>query len=141
LQLGALIAKEGWILLSGGGNVGVMDAVNKGAKSADGITVGITFYDHNDETSDAVDIAIVAGMGSARNNINVLSSDVVVACGLGAGTASEIALALKAGKHVVLLSQDDLTKAFFKQLGKECVLVAENASQAILLAKKVMALH
>jgi Predicted Rossmann fold nucleotide-binding protein len=40
-QLGQLIAEAGWILLTGGRNVGVMDAANKGAKSANGLTVGI----------------------------------------------------------------------------------------------------
>ena len=39
--LGQLIAKQGWVLLTGGRNVGVMDAVSKGAKSADGLTIGI----------------------------------------------------------------------------------------------------
>jgi predicted Rossmann-fold nucleotide-binding protein len=45
-------------------------------------------------------------MGSARNCINVLSSHVVVACPGGAGTLSEIALALKYGKKVILLEFD-----------------------------------
>ena len=45
-------------------------------------------------------------MGSARNTINVLTSDVIVACPGGAGTLSEIALALKHGKPVWLLNFD-----------------------------------
>jgi predicted Rossmann-fold nucleotide-binding protein len=45
-------------------------------------------------------------MGSARNVINVLSSHVVVACPGGSGTISEIALALKYGKTVILLNFD-----------------------------------
>jgi predicted Rossmann-fold nucleotide-binding protein len=45
-------------------------------------------------------------MGSARNMINVLSSHVVVACPGGAGTLSEIALALKHGRPVILLDMD-----------------------------------
>jgi uncharacterized protein (TIGR00725 family) len=47
-------------------------------------------------------VPILTGMGSARNTINVLSSRVVVACHGGAGTISEIALALKHGKPVIL---------------------------------------
>src|SRR6185312_10507348 len=79
-ELGAAIAREGWVLLSGGRNSGIMDAVNRGAKGAGGV-------------SDAVEVAIVTGLGSARNYVNVLSSDGVVSCGRGgAGTASEIAL-------------------------------------------------
>jgi predicted Rossmann-fold nucleotide-binding protein len=45
----------------------------------------------------------VTGLGDARNAINVLSSHVVVALPGGPGTVSEIALALKAGRPVVLL--------------------------------------
>ena len=43
-------------------------------------------------------------MGNARNCINVLSSHVVVACAGGTGTISEIALALKSGRPVILLN-------------------------------------
>ncbi|MGV0105294.1 P450 cytochrome [Nostoc sp. DSM 114160] len=103
--LGQLIAKQGWILLTGGRNVGVMDAVSKGAKSADGLTIGILPGKNQDGISSWVDIAIFTDMGNSRNNINVLSSDLVIACGIGAGTASEIALALKANKQVILLTK------------------------------------
>lgn len=137
--LGCLIAKEGWVLLSGGGKEGVMESVNQGAKQEGGTTIGIIWLDHNLETSDSVDIAIVSGMGSARNNINVLSSDVVVACGLGAGTASEIALAIKARKHVVLLQQEELTNTFFKNLGGKQVFVAKSPQEAIEMCKTILA--
>ena len=46
-------------------------------------------------------------MGSARNCINVLSSQVVVACPGGMGTLSEIALALKYSKPVILLNYEE----------------------------------
>ncbi len=46
--------------------------------------------------SQAIDIPILTDVGEACNNINVLSSRVVFACGMEAGTASEVALALKA---------------------------------------------
>lgn len=39
--LGMLIAQEGWVLLTGGKNVGVMDAASRGAKAANGLIVGI----------------------------------------------------------------------------------------------------
>ncbi len=83
--LGQLIAKQGWVLLTGGRNVGVMDAVSKGAKSADGLTIGILPGENQDGMSSWVDIAIFTDMGNSRNNINVLTSDVVIACGMGAG--------------------------------------------------------
>jgi len=137
-QLGNLIAANGWILLSGGRNEGVMDEVNKGAKENDGLTIGIMPTSELDSISDAVDIPIITDMKSARNTINVLSSDVIVACGIGAGTASEIALALKANKDVILLNNDDESKAFFQKLGKDKIYIAESPDSVIKKIKKLI---
>jgi uncharacterized protein (TIGR00725 family) len=102
-RLGALIAKQGWVLLNGGRAAGVMDASAKGAKEAGGLTVGILPDRDRGAASDWIDIPVRTGMGDARNTINVLSSDLVIACPGGAGTLSEIALALKSGRKVILL--------------------------------------
>ncbi|AUB35898.1 Conserved hypothetical protein CHP00725 [Nostoc flagelliforme CCNUN1] len=136
--LGQLIAKQGWILLTGGRNLGVMDTVSKGAKSAEGLTIGILPSDNQDSISSWVDIAIFTDMGNARNNINVLTSDVVIACGMGAGTASEIALALKGSKPVILLTNDEESKVFFKKLSPENVYIVESVDQAIATAKTIL---
>ena len=136
-RLGKSIAKNGWILLTGG-RTGVMDAASKGAKAAGGLTVGILPGSNRAGMSDAVDIAIVTDLGNARNNINVLSSDVVIACGIGLGTASEIALALKNDKPVILLNQTELTYRFFNSLAAEKIFVAEDVEQAIALVKRIL---
>lgn len=115
-KLGQLIAKQNWILLTGGRNVGVMNSASKGAKESGGLVVGILPSENKDGISEFVDIPICTGMGSARNNINVLSSDVVVACGAGAGTTSEIMLALKAHKPVLLLNPSDNLVNFLDEL-------------------------
>jgi hypothetical protein len=130
-RLGRLIAERGWVLLSGGRDEGVMDAVNKGAKSSGGLTIGILPSANDEAASEFVDVSIITGMGSARNNINVLSSSVVIACGMGAGTASEVALALKAKKHVVLLTDDQLAIEFFASLGKDLVSHASDPEDAV----------
>jgi uncharacterized protein (TIGR00725 family) len=138
-ELGRLIAQHGWILLSGGRAVGVMDAVNKGAKAAGGLTVGI-IPTARDAISEAVDIAVMTDMGSARNNIIVLSSDAVISCGIGgAGTAAEIALALKAKKHVVLLGESDAGQAHFKAIGRELVHIAATAVEAVEIVSALFA--
>ncbi|MBE9229167.1 TIGR00725 family protein [Phormidium sp. LEGE 05292] len=137
-QLGKLIAQAGWVLLTGGRNQGVMDAASKGAKAANGLTVGILPSSNNTTASEAVDIAIVTDLGNARNNINVLSSDVIIACGMGAGTASEIALALKVNKKVILLNNDENSKFFFQNLAKNQILIAENPVSAIELVTKLL---
>jgi uncharacterized protein (TIGR00725 family) len=128
-RLGEGVARAGWVLLSGGQAVGVMDAASQGAASAGGVVVGVLPGDDAGGASEALDVAIVTGMGSARNNLNVLSSDVVVACGMGAGTASEVALALKAGRPVVLLGCGPDAEALFAGLGP--VTVAASAEAAL----------
>ncbi|MEP0911254.1 TIGR00725 family protein [Leptolyngbya sp. GB1-A1] len=114
--LGEQIAQRGWILLTGGRAVGVMEAASRGAKQAGGLTIGILPGTTDYGMSEAIDIPIVTGMGSARNHINILTSNVIIACGMGAGTASEVALALKAQKPVILMNVDRLTAQFFWQL-------------------------
>ncbi|MBD6620601.1 TIGR00725 family protein [Komarekiella sp. 'clone 1'] len=136
--LGKLIAQQGWILLTGGRNVGVMDAASNGAKSSNGLTIGILPSGNQNGISEALDIAIFTDMGNARNNINVLSSDVVIACGMGAGTASEIALALKGNKKVILLTDDEESKVFFKKLLPENVYIVESVVDAIATAKAIL---
>ena len=134
--LGELIARREWVLLTGGRDVGVMHAANQGAKKvARSLTVGV-LPSTRDRVSKYVDVAIITEMGSARNNICVLSSQVIVACGLGgSGTVSEVALALKAGREVVLLGATPVEEKFFKKLGGtlvSCVQTAEDAINVIL---------
>jgi uncharacterized protein (TIGR00725 family) len=112
-ELGKLLAERGWIVLTGGRPAGVMAAACAGAKLVPGsLTLGI--LPGISEVGPDVDLAIFTGMGDARNAINVLTSDVVVACGVeGPGTVSEVALALKAGKPVILLGASEPACAFF----------------------------
>ncbi len=105
-RLGSLVAARGWVLLNGGRACGVMDSSARGAREAGGLTVGILPESTREGASAHCDVQIVTGMGAARNVINVLSSDVVIACPGGAGTLSEVALALKYGRRVVLLGME-----------------------------------
>ncbi len=105
-RLGNLIAGNNWILLNGGRNAGIMEASAKGAIDNGGITIGILPDGNCRKMSEYIQIPILTGMGNARNSINVLSSNVVVACPGGAGTISEVALALKTGRDVICLNFD-----------------------------------
>lgn len=118
--------------------MGVMDAASRGAKAANGLTVGILPTDDDQAVSEAVDIAIMTGMGNARNAINVLSSDVVIACGMGAGTASEVALALKTNKPVVLLTDHQESLLFFQSLSNDNIFLATSPDAAIYFVKEVL---
>ncbi len=137
--LGELIARRGWVVLTGGRDVGVMDAACEGAKRVGGsLTIGI-LPTAKDKVSRHVDVSIITEMGSGRNNINVLSSYVVVVCGLtGSGTVSEVALAVKAGKPVILIAASPADVAFFRKLGKRLVKAADTPEQAIELIMKLM---
>lgn len=137
-ELGQKIAAAGWVLLTGGRNVGVMDAASRGAKQAGGLTIGILPTEANTHVSEAVDIPILTGMGSARNNINVLSSQVIIACGMGLGTASEIALALKANKTVILLNAPAEAQRFFKALAPEQIHIVDDPEAAIEIVRTVI---
>ena len=117
-RLGELIAANGWVLLTGGRPVGVMAAASRGARRVAGSLVLGILPSEEDGVSPDVDVAVFTGMGNARNVVNVLTSNVVVVCGVGgAGTASEAALALKAGRPLVLLAPDPRAEAFFRSLG------------------------
>ncbi|HEY9615353.1 MAG TPA: TIGR00725 family protein [Microcoleaceae cyanobacterium] len=130
-ELGYQIAQAGWVLLTGGRNTGVMDAASRGAKAAGGLTIGVLPTNDRRNLSAAVDLAIITDLGNARNNINVLSSEVVIACGMGVGTTSEIALAIKASKPVILLNTSLEFQQFFRQLSHQSVFVAETVTAAI----------
>lgn len=99
-DVGCAIARNGGILICGGGG-GVMEAAAKGAKDAGGITVGILPCERADFANDYIDIPIATGLGNARNAINALTSQVIIAVSGAYGTLSEIALALKCGTPVV----------------------------------------
>jgi uncharacterized protein (TIGR00725 family) len=130
--LGELIARREWVLLTGGRDVGVMHAASQGAKKVPrSLTVGV-LPTTRDKISKYVDVAIITEMGNARNNVCVLSSQVIVACGLGgSGTVSEVALALKAGKHVVLLGATPVEEKFFKNLGGHLISSVQSPEDAI----------
>jgi hypothetical protein len=142
-ELGELLAREQWVVLSGGRRAGVMKAVNEGAKRVAGsLTIGIlpTADAAAGSVSEHLDVVIFTGMGNARNNINVLSSHVVVACGAsGPGTVSEIALALKAPvpRRVILLTDDEAAIAFFRKLGGEMVTVASTPVEVVEQIKSI----
>ncbi len=102
-RVGAGIAKLGGILVCGGMG-GVMEAACIGAKSKDGLTIGILPTSSKEEGNNYLDIAIATGMGSARNSIIVRSIDAAIAIDGQYGTLSEIAYCLEMGVKVIGLS-------------------------------------
>ena len=99
-EAGRLIAESGAVLVCGGLG-GAMEAASRGAHNAGGTVVGILPGFSAADANPYVDIPIVTGISHARNAINVLTCDAVIAIHGEFGTLSEIALALKCGKPVV----------------------------------------
>ncbi|MEM2144866.1 MAG: TIGR00725 family protein [Candidatus Jordarchaeaceae archaeon] len=131
-KMGRLIAARGMILVCGG-HSGVMEAAARGAKAGGGITVGIIPESDKSRANPFCDIVIATGIGRARNLVVVNSSDVVVAISGGAGTLSEIALALAENKRVIVLKGSggvsDLVAG--KMIGNCKVLEAESPEEVI----------
>jgi uncharacterized protein (TIGR00725 family) len=130
-EVAALAAQAGWVVLTGGRAVGVMDAASRGARSADGIAIGILADTDGQSASRSIDIAIVTGLGEMRDQVVVLSSDAIVVCGMSSGTSVEVGLAIKAQKRVVLVRPDVEAHAFFAKLSGGSVRVALTAMEAM----------
>jgi uncharacterized protein (TIGR00725 family) len=106
-DVGRRIADAGGIVVCGGLR-GVMEAACRGARSADGITVGLLPGADRGAANPFVSVAIPTGMGELRNGLVVRAADVVIAIGGEWGTLSEIALAIKTGIPVVGIDTWDL---------------------------------
>jgi uncharacterized protein (TIGR00725 family) len=99
-QMGRLLAENGYTIICGGLG-GVMEAVCKGAKEKNGVTIGILPGNNPLEANPYIDIAIATGMGISRNLIIIRSASAVVAISGGFGTLSELAFALQLEKPVI----------------------------------------
>jgi len=99
-QIGRDIAKNNCILLCGG-REGVMKAACRGAKSNNGLTVGILPSKDKKEANQYVDVPLAFGVGHVRNSLIVCASDAVIAVNGREGTLSEIALAVSYNKPVI----------------------------------------
>lgn len=105
-SIGRMVALHDFVLVNGGRDRGVMAASAAGAAEAGGLVIGILPGEDATRVAGGIDVAVITGMGDARNSINVLTSNVVVAFPGGAGTLSEVALALKSCRPVVTVGFD-----------------------------------
>ena len=100
------------------------------------MTVGILPGAKASEANPHIDLPIVTDLGNARNVINVLTSQVVIAVGGASGTLSEIALALKCGTPVVGLETWGLTPP--EGQGPPAIHVAQTPEEAVELALRLI---
>ena len=99
-KVGSGIAEQGWILVCGGMG-GVMEQACRGARSRNGVTLGILPGNSRDNGNPYLSCSVVTGIGEARNVLVVKSSQAIIAIDGSYGTLSEIALANAAGIPVV----------------------------------------
>ncbi|MFX1419096.1 MAG: TIGR00725 family protein [Promethearchaeota archaeon] len=102
-EIGQLLAQNKFIVACGGLS-GVMEAVCKGAKSENGLTIGIIPHTDKSTANKYVDIVIPCPFSQARNIVVVLSGDACIAISGKAGTLSEICFAWIYQKPIVALS-------------------------------------
>jgi uncharacterized protein (TIGR00725 family) len=96
-SLGELIARQGWVVLTGGRASGVMDAASEGAKSVPGSTRP---PDGKARVSRYVDVAIVTDLGGrATTSMSCPATSPAVTAN---GTVFEAALAPKAKDRILL---------------------------------------
>jgi uncharacterized protein (TIGR00725 family) len=102
-SVGKEIALSGSVLICGGLG-GVMEAACRGAKEANGTTVGIIPQDNFTFANPYCDIVICSGIGFARDFIVATSSDAIIAIGGGIGTLIEMSVGYMIKKKVVAIS-------------------------------------
>lgn len=129
LRLGELIARNGWLLVCGG-RLGVQRAACQGAKAAGGTTLGILPGLDFGQANEFVDFPVITGLGHMRNFLVVRNGHVAVAVEGGAGTLSEIGLALKSHVPVVAIGTWS---------GIEGVRAAADADAAIAMVRGLLA--
>src|SRR5258706_15371045 len=100
-EVGRLLAEWGAVVVSGGLS-GVMEAVSRGAKSANGLVVGILPGFDKGDANQFVDIAITTGMGWMRNTLTVRAADAVIMISGGIGTLNELTVAYELKPTVIL---------------------------------------
>ncbi|MCP4135678.1 MAG: TIGR00725 family protein [bacterium] len=99
-SIGAYIAQQGYVLITGGRG-GIMEAASQGAFEHQGTVIGILPGADDSEANPYCTIVLPTGIGFARNIVNILAADIVIAIGGKAGTLSELAYAWQYGKPVI----------------------------------------
>ena len=105
-QIGEMLARLGITVITGGRG-GVMEAACRGAAKAGGTTVGILPSSEMNDANPWCSVVIPTGLGDARNIVNVLAGDFVIALGDSAGTLSEVCFAWIHGKPILTVTGCD----------------------------------
>ena len=137
-KIGRLVAEYDAVLLTGGMG-GVMEEASRGASEEGGIVLAICPTYEERDLNKYVDIPVMTGMKGARNYMNVLSSDVVVAIGYNsAGTLSEIAFSLQLEKPLIICGASEAMQKYLKQFKNKQLRFAKDIDGVSKLFKKLL---
>jgi len=103
IEIGRLLAQNKFIIACGGLS-GVMEAVCRGAKEENGLTIGIIPHVEKSMANKYIDIVIPCPFSQARNIVVVLCGDACLAISGKAGTLSEICFAWIYQKPILALT-------------------------------------
>ena len=125
-DVGRLLAQRGHTLVCGGLG-GVMAAACRGARDADGHTIGILPGDDRTAANEYVQEAIATGLGHARNALVVMNGDAVIAVDGGGGTLTELGYAAVYDRPVAGLLTHDVSGVRAVEDAEEAVEYVESA--------------
>lgn len=145
-RLGELIAKSGNVTVYGAEKDydSLSTAAARGAKKANGITVGVT-YGKGKDIFDKVntDVIISTGIerGGGREFVLVNSCDVVIAVSGGSGTLTEVAIAYQSDIPMIVIKgsggwSDKLADTFIDGRMRRKVIGATTPEEAVEIALK-----
>lgn len=140
--LGAAIVKAGWGLITGGGG-GVMEAVSRGAVAGRGTArhppvVGVLPGYDPTSGNGYLDVVLPTGLGHARNAVVAAAGDALVCVGGATGALSEVALARKLGKPVLVFPETGGTASLAAKAIPAVIAVA-GVPEAIAKLKELLA--
>jgi len=136
-KIGCLLAQKNAIVVTGGKS-GIMEAGAKGAKQANGQTVGIIKGVTRFTSNAYTDIEVISGMeGDGLDELLLINMcDAVIVIGGGAGTLEEIAIAYRNKKPMVALTTQsgwgkNLANTFLDNRNIIKIVAADSAEDAV----------
>lgn len=149
-EVGFWIAKNNAILLFGAEKDidSLSTAACRGAKKANGLTIGVTYGKGKKIIEKNVDVVIASGLerGGGREFTLVLSCDAIITLNGGSGTLTEIAIAYQANIPIITIKgtggwSEKLANEYLDARKRIKVEVVKNAKEAVKTAIKLASQH